>query len=317
MTNSPPEAPAKDTASGGRTNIEYMGLVFPIDRQLMSEKILSALTKGYYEADEAAQLPHLLQPGERVLELGSGLGLISALCAASPLVTRVTTVEANPLLIEQIRALHSANNLQDKIEVKNAVAMPTPSHKSIQFYRRQDLWASSLDPEPWGYEEEIAVPTIDLNALIADFQPTLLVVDIEGGERHLFEDAELGGIQKIMLELHQEVVGRQGMKSVFDALSRHGFHYDQWHSSRNVVTFSHLERDKASGRDSPKTASSTATQHPQSAKILRLQTRVRVLRDKLRAQKARNKQLMRFSLLRFVPASLRRLALQRSQGSHS
>jgi FkbM family methyltransferase len=177
------------------------------------------------------------------LELGTGLGLISALCASNQLVESVLTVEANPQLIGYIRRLHATNNLSDKIEVRNAVAMPKPGAQSMKFYRRADLWASSLDSGPWGYEEEIDVPTLDLNHLIAEFNPTLLIVDIEGGERGLFDEIDLGTTRKVMMELHQNVIGRRAMKSVFDALSARNFHYDQWHSSHNVVTFSHIDRE--------------------------------------------------------------------------
>jgi FkbM family methyltransferase len=224
-------------------DFQYMGLAFPVDEKIMSEKILSAIFKGYYEAEEAKHLPYILQKGERVLELGTGLGLISGLCAANQLVESVLTIEASPLLIDYIRRLHAKNKLNSKIEVRNAIAMPNPATPSMKFYRRADLWASSLDSGPWGFEEEIDVETVDLNKLIADFKPTLLIVDIEGGEKNLFEGSELGTVRKVMLEVHQNVIGRRGMKGLFDALSARDFHYDQWHSSHNVVTFSHVDRD--------------------------------------------------------------------------
>jgi hypothetical protein len=69
----------------------------------------------------------------------------------------------------------------------------------------------------------------------------MLVVDIEGGELDLFERVNLRGVNKIMIEVHQQVIGRRGMLRLFNALAAQGFHYDQWHSSRNVVTFTHVD----------------------------------------------------------------------------
>jgi FkbM family methyltransferase len=224
------------------STFRYRGLRFPIDRSIMSDTMVGALYNGSYETDEANHLAYILQEGERVLELGAGLGLISSLSAANPMVDSVFTVEANPHLIPYIHSLHKINHLSSKITVKNAIATPRPSTSSAKFYRRADLWASSLSPYPWGYEEEIDVPIIDLNSLIESFQPTLLIVDIEGGEESLFNEIQLGSIQKIMMEIHQQVIGRHGVKSVFDALSRRNFHYEQWHSSYNVVSFSHVDR---------------------------------------------------------------------------
>jgi len=37
-------------------------------------------------------------------------------------------------------------------------------------------------------------------------------------------------------------IGRRGVKRVFDLLSAQDFHYDVWHSTRSIVTFSHVDR---------------------------------------------------------------------------
>ncbi|MGQ0483939.1 MAG: FkbM family methyltransferase [Hyphomicrobiales bacterium] len=236
------QAGGQPAAASIAGHFNYMGLTFPRDDSILSDKIYAAIHSGSYEREEARHLPYVLQEGERVLELGTGLGLISALCAASNLVERVLTIEANPHLIAYIKKVYDINRLGHKIELRNGVALPGPGAGSMKFYRRADFWASSLDAAPWGYEEAIDVPAIDLNTLIAEFRPSFMIVDIEGGERDLFDGSELGTTQKIMMEVHQNVIGRRGMKAVFDALSARGFHYDQWHSSHNVVTFSHIDR---------------------------------------------------------------------------
>jgi FkbM family methyltransferase len=220
----------------------YMGLQMPFDATVISPNVEKAVIGKWYEADEAVHLPHVLQEEERVLELGTGLGLISALAAKDPKVAKVLTVEANPNLTEYIHNFHRINKVEHKVEQLNAVAMPKPVSNSTSFYVRSDFWASSLSPQPWGYEKVIDVAVVDLNALIERFRPTMMIVDIEGGEIDLFEGSELGTVKKILMEVHQHVIGRSGMKKVFDALSARNFHYDQWHSSKNVVTFSAVDR---------------------------------------------------------------------------
>ena len=74
------------------------------------------------------------------------------------------------------------------------------------------------------------------------YRPTMLIVDIEGGEEFLFRDVALTGIKKIYMELHQNVISRVGMKNVFDFMSSRDFHYDQHHSRGSVVLFSHVLR---------------------------------------------------------------------------
>lgn len=70
----------------------------------------------------------------------------------------------------------------------------------------------------------------------------MLIIDIEGGEDGLFDDVDLTGVRKIMLEIHQPTIGRRGVKRLFDQLSAQNFHYDMWHSCHSIVTFSHVDR---------------------------------------------------------------------------
>ena len=88
----------------------------------------------------------------------------------------------------------------------------------------------------------IKVKTTAFQSRLNQIRPTMLVVDIEGGEETLFEDVDLTGVKKIMIELHQPTIGRRGMKKVFDLLSAQNFHYEVWHSYYGVVTFSHVDR---------------------------------------------------------------------------
>jgi FkbM family methyltransferase len=183
------------------------------------------------------------EPNDRILELGSGLGYVSTICARSDLVDHVATVEGNPLLNNYIEELHRVNGVTERVTRISGIAVPRPSAPELTFYQRANFWASSLDGEKWPYVRAIQVPTIDLNALIADHRPTMLVIDIEGGEATIFDGIELGGVSKIMMELHQEVIGRAGVKRMFDHLSEHGFHYDQTYSCGCQLFFSHVDRE--------------------------------------------------------------------------
>ena len=116
---------------------------------------------------------------------------------------------------------------------------------TVPFYIRHDFWASSLAPGPWAYQEEVAVERVSFKLVCGrDPRPTMLIVDIEGAkdEEHGFRDVPLTGIKKVYVELHQTVIGRVGMKKVFDFFSARDFHYDQHHSRGSVVLFSHVLR---------------------------------------------------------------------------
>jgi FkbM family methyltransferase len=220
--------------------ITIHGVKVAVDKTRVSPTIMKALRAGQYEGPEAHQLPAIVEPGERIVELGGGLGFISSKAAATGRAESIAVYEANPALIPLIERTHALNGV--KAEVVNAVVTPTPGPATLPFYLRRDFWASSLSPEPYGYDEVVEVPTVSVAEMLRRWRPTMLIVDIEGGEEALFHDAPLTGVRKIYLELHQEVLGRAGMKRVFDALSARDFHYDQWHSSHGVVLFSHVLR---------------------------------------------------------------------------
>lgn len=207
---------------------------------VMSPTMLEVLRSGDYERAERDELGRIVQPGERVVEFGSGIGLLAISAMKTGLVESYAAFEANPRLVPLIERNAALNGVA--FDVHNAVVQPRPAADTVPFYIRRDFWASSLSPAPWGYEEEIRVPAVSFDSVRDRYRPSLLIVDIEGGEEALFTDVALTGIKKIFMEVHQNAVGRIGMKKIFDNLSARDFHYDQWHSRGGVVLFSHVLR---------------------------------------------------------------------------
>jgi FkbM family methyltransferase len=211
-----------------------------IDPELMSPTLIDVIRSGKYEGAEAREIPRIIQPGERIVELGTGIGFIALTALRTGKVDRLASYEANPRLIPLIEKNARLN--ATSFEVHNAVVDPKEDGGTVPFYVRRDFWASSMLPEPFGYQEEIGVPRVAFATVRERYRPTMLIVDIEGAEEQLFRDVALTGIKKIYMELHQKVIGRVGMKNVFDFMSSRDFHYDQHHSRGSVVLFSHVLR---------------------------------------------------------------------------
>jgi FkbM family methyltransferase len=211
-----------------------------IDPELMSPTLIDVIRAGKYEGAEAREIPRIVQPGERIVELGTGIGFIALTALRTGKVDLLAGYEANPRLIPLIEKNAELNGM--RFEVHNAVVDPKEDGGTVPFYLRRDFWASSMLPGPFGYQEEIGVPRVSFAAMRDRYRPTMLIVDIEGAEEHLFRDVALTGIKKIYMELHQNVIGRVGMKNVFDFMSSRDFHYDQHHSRGSVVLFSHVLR---------------------------------------------------------------------------
>lgn len=211
------------------------GVLIPVVPGVFSEAITQSVQAGRYEEHEASLLDALLQPGEVILEIGAGCGFISTYCAKNPHVQRVFCVEANPTMIDVIKLTHEVNDVG--VTVFNEILGKVDGE--ADFFVHQDFWASGTHSF---LGKPIKVKTTSFQSRLDQIRPTMLIVDIEGGEEALFEDVDLTGVKKIMVELHQPTIGRRGMKKVFDLLSAQNFHYEVWHSFYTVVTFSHVDR---------------------------------------------------------------------------
>lgn len=221
---------------------ELNGVRLPHDDAIMTPQVAAALKRGNYERPEMQAIPKFLEPDDRVLELGAGIGYISSFVAGVVGVAHVTCVEANPKLAAFIRRAHDLQGLSNT-DIRNCVALPgdkplAPNGR-VDFYIREPFWSSSLDPG----RDAVSVTQVEqayLHDLIAETQATALIVDIEGGERDLFVGGDLGSVRKIYVELHTRYIRPKGVKTCFDALSAHGFYYDQRVSHGGVVLFRKL-----------------------------------------------------------------------------
>ncbi len=218
------------------------GVQIPFNPVVITPPIRDAIHSGAFEAEEAAQIPAMVQPGDTILDIGAGIGFISTLLARQPGVKRVIAVEANPDLIPFMAQLHAANGVEN-IERLNVVLghnLPTKA----TFYQRRDFWMGSLMPGPNPFERSIEVPTMELNTLLETRGVTLIVCDIEGAESFLFERADLSGVDRVYLELHDHITGLKGVSQVFSHLQSKGFTYDPRFSSGAIVLFRKVEENE-------------------------------------------------------------------------
>ncbi|NVO57644.1 FkbM family methyltransferase [Rhodobacteraceae bacterium B1Z28] len=217
------------------------GVRIPNDPQIITPQVKRSILAERYEKDEVTGLPKFIDPKDRVVELGAGIGFISSFLVTQLGVRNAMCIEANPTLCEFIGRVHQANGMSN-VDVLNAVALSdTQTLGTANFYVREPFWSSSLDPEP-EYVKEVDVPKHYLSTLLREFDANTLIVDIEGGEKVLFDGADLVNVQKVYLEVHTRKIGLRGIKACFDALSDLGFAYDQRVSSGGSVLFRRIGR---------------------------------------------------------------------------
>ena len=99
--------------------IEIGGKLILFEDGRYDTKIVTSICQGGYEATERSIVPKLVRPGDRVLEIGTAVGLVTMVLADVVGNENVIGFEANPNLIEDARRNFAANN--HVITVKNQV----------------------------------------------------------------------------------------------------------------------------------------------------------------------------------------------------
>lgn len=193
----------------------------------MSRRVEQAISKGGYERDELRLIGMVLSPSDVVLEIGAGLGVVSAYCAKRLGSSRVFAFEANPDLEPRIRETYALNGVEPTLEM---CAIRATAGR-VTLYRTKHVFSSSIVKRS-AEAIPIEVPGKALSYVVEKFRPTLLIVDVEGAEDELFDRAQLPGVTKIMLELHERVVGEAKARRVRGALTALGFREDRGLSSR-------------------------------------------------------------------------------------
>lgn len=205
----------------------------------MSRRVERALSKGSYEREELRLIGEVLSPSDVVLEVGAGLGLVSAYCAKRLGSSRVFAYEADPDLEPCIRETYALNGVDPNLDM---CAIGAQAGR-VTLYRDKHFVSSSVVRRRVG-AHPVEVPGKALNYVVEKARPTLLVIDAEGAERELFDGAELPGVSKVVLELHDRVIGRDGTNRVRRLLAAMGFKEDRRLSSHDHVV---LRRDPEAG----------------------------------------------------------------------
>ncbi|MGP6085956.1 FkbM family methyltransferase [Antarctobacter jejuensis] len=213
------------------------GLKIPKNPQITRGRVRAALKQDIYERKECDAVMRIVRPGDRVLELGGGIGYMSTLLSVKKKVSRVVSYEANPALIPYIRSMHEANEVTN-VDLRNALLSPELGDP-VPFYVRKNFLASSMDrdADPDSVIEEVQIMQHAIGPVIAEEQPDVLVCDIEGAEAHLLSAGDWSGLRAAVIELHPQWIGQSGVQAVFDAMQRAGLTYFPKASEAKVVTF--------------------------------------------------------------------------------
>lgn len=198
------------------------GLTLFLPDAALKGNLERALSSGRYENHEADALLFHLRPGDRMLDLGAGLGFTCALAARVLGEAAVFGVEAGAETVRLARKNLAANGFSGVRVIRGAVV--ARGEDEVEFGQRPAFWASALrGPQGWPENAEvIRVPARPIGMLLARFAPTVISCDIEGGELEVLTEP-LPGVRLVVVETHPQVYGAEGVARIAAALAAQGF----------------------------------------------------------------------------------------------
>lgn len=220
------------------------GFIISIPDRLLNDAIRTALQSNRYEGQEVIAVKRHLTDDDRVLELGAGLGYISMQIASIVGGENLLSVEANLDMIPVIEQ-NLATNLYEGVTVVNAAVVPDSYEKDYaRFHKTAAFWASSTNPtiaKQWRSTKSVDVPAVRIGDLIKDHRPSVIIMDIEGGEQGLFDTPLPDHIRLMVIEFHPKLYPDQVIKKIFDQLSASNLAYYPFGSRGAVVVFKRLQ----------------------------------------------------------------------------
>ena len=214
------------------------GIRLRIPGHCLGPPLIEALQAGRYEHTEAAALERHLQAGDRVLDLGAGAGYLSCLAARIVGAENVTAVEANPDMIAAIRGNLDDNGAGEAKLIAGAIVPDLHPGETVRFRRNAAFWAAALAEEgaqEGGRISEVAA--LRLGPLLAEYRPSVVVMDLEGAEVLLSDHIWPDHVRLLIMEIHTGRYDGAGVKRIFDGLSGSGMTYMPWGSRGETVVF--------------------------------------------------------------------------------
>lgn len=212
------------------------GVKIPFDRTVLSYKMRKVISRGDYEADELKFALDHVGPTSRVLELGGGIGYVSAGIQMRQPGAHVTSFEANPQTAAFHRRVMTLNGLTN-YQLHNAILGDASKGETCSFHVSRDFWASSTYRGKG--TREITVPVVDALTFLRSNSFDLLVIDIEGGEAGLVELLDKPYFQAIVMELHTTVIGPEATANMRHKLELLGYRLrdGSWDAPQSVCVF--------------------------------------------------------------------------------
>ena len=162
------------------------------------------LFKEAYEAHECDLVERTLQPTDRVLEIGAGIGLVGLIATRVCGEGNVLSYEANPDLERVIKENYRLNGFRPNLTMRAV----TSNGRDLPLFRNSNILSSSAFERSLT-RDRIVVESHAINDLIRAHEPSVVVMDVEGSECELLLVADVSQVRAVIVEMHPHIAGKE------------------------------------------------------------------------------------------------------------
>ncbi|ADZ72685.1 Methyltransferase, FkbM family protein [Polymorphum gilvum SL003B-26A1] len=214
--------------------VPIAGFRLAVDDAVMNARVRSQVYRGVYEMSKFVVADALMRPGDRVLELGAGLGLVTVLAASRCGGDAVISFEAVPRNAELIRRNLALNGVTADVRAR-AIGK---ADGTIDFFVADDAISSSTSTTRGETGmARIAVPCDDIRTVMAEVRPSVLLIDVEGTETDIVPLIDLSGVRAVMIQVHGDVVDDAAASTIMRAFLEAGLDHLHMCSIGNIWAF--------------------------------------------------------------------------------
>ncbi|MFO1498395.1 MAG: FkbM family methyltransferase [Verrucomicrobiota bacterium] len=211
-----------------------------LDLSLLSLKARNRLLMGIYEAHEKEMCREFLTATDRVLEIGGAIGFIGLFCQTRLGIQQYFVFEANPETFRILQANYALNGIKPRAW---NLALAS-SEETLALDVASDFWENSILPGNASGQTRpvLGAPLKGLLQRVAE-KINVLIVDVEGAEQFINLDEIPPEVDKIIIELHPQVLGPTTTYDLIAGLVARGFYV----AKEESATFVFLRRSPLPG----------------------------------------------------------------------
>jgi FkbM family methyltransferase len=202
-------------------HISFDGFTLVGYRGGVPKSMINALLAGDYEGPERQAIKGVARPGDRVVDIGACMGVVSLTAARIVGADQVVAFEPNPAAATVAAENFAINNLPVTIERAAVGAAAGTATLAVG----SSSWLGAAIGG--GHAHAIEVPVRAIGDVIAQYDPTILVLDAEGMEAEILPACPLQGLRAVVAEFHLSAVAPDIIEGLRHHLAAQGFQRDE------------------------------------------------------------------------------------------